>query len=229
VKHWPVLALPVLISGSPRRILRSLAGMLAALIGILGLHLALNGRFTHFSRILGYSGIPSTVGILQALALPEPPGWNLACLAFALAAGLALRRKGHRPAEAGMFTLLLFLLLSFRTAPQYWVWFLALAPFCLPGRDRLFWLVSGCLATIVMLLEWGFVLGWQGEYPHATWQGNYPHLRNYPHVSSAAIWLFQLLWRPLFLVAVISSVAWYHRSYGAIALHDRHSTPRAAD
>ena len=119
-----------------------------------------------------------------------------------------------------MFTLLLFLLLSFRTAPQYWVWFLAFAPLCLSGRDGPFWLVSGCLAGIVLLLEWGFVLGWQGEYPHATWQGNYPHLRDYPRLSSAAIWLFQLSWRPLFFIAMISAGVWYHRSYRATALHD---------
>src|SRR5258706_16213589 len=102
-----------------------------------------------------------------------------------------------------MFTLLLFLLLSFRTAPQYWVWFLALAPFCLSGRDAPFWLVSGSLAAIVMLQAWGFVLGWQGEYPHATWHGNYPHLRIYPHLSSTAPWLYQALCPPFFLTAAI--------------------------
>jgi hypothetical protein len=75
------------------------------------------------------------------------------------------------------------------------------------------------LAGIVMLLEWGFVLGWQGDYPHATWQGNYPHLRDYPHLSSAAIWLFELGWRPLFLIAVISAGLWYRQSYRANARH----------
>ena len=49
------------------------------------------------------------------------------CLALALAAGLAIRFKRGQPAEGGMFTLLVFLILSFRSAPQYWVWFLALA------------------------------------------------------------------------------------------------------
>ena len=103
-----------------------------------------------------------------------------------------------------MFTLLFFLLLSFRTAPQYWVWFLAFAPFCLSGREGLFWLVSGSLAGIVMLLEWGFVLGWQGDYPH---------------LSSAAIWLFGLAWRPLFLIAAISAGLWYRQTYRANARH----------
>jgi len=219
VKHWPVLALPVLIYGPPRRISRFFAGTLAGLAGILGLHLLLNGGFSQFSRILRYAGIPSNVGLLQAFRLPEPPGWNVMCLAAALAAGFALRLKGGRPAEAGMFTLLFFLLFSFRTAAQYWVWFLAFAPFCLSGREGFFWLVSGSLAGIVLLVEWGFVLGWQGDYPHATWQGNYPHLRDYPHLSSAALWLFELAWRPLFLIAVISAGLWYRQSYRAHARH----------
>jgi hypothetical protein len=216
VKHWPVLALPVLIHGLSRRMLRSAAGILAGLAAVLTLHLVLNGRFTRFSRILDYSGIPSGVGVLQALSLPEPRGWTVLCLVLALTAGFALRRKGRRPAEAAMFTLLLFLLLSFRTAPQYWVWFLALTPFCLSGRDDPFWLVSGSLAAIVMLQEWGFVLGWQSEYPHAAWQGNYPHLRIYPHMSSTALWLYSLLWRPFFLVAAFSASVWYYRSYRAL-------------
>jgi hypothetical protein len=214
VKHWPVLVLPVLISGPPRRISRVFAGTLAGVTGILGLHLLLNGSFSQFSRILRYSGIPSNVGLLQAFWLPEPPGWTFMCLTAALAAGFAIRLKGGRPPEAGMFTLL-----SFRTAPQYWVWFLAFAPFCISGREGLFWLVSGSLAGIVMLVEWGFVLGWQGDYPHATWQGNYPHLRDYPHLSSAALWLFERAWRPLFLIAVISAGLWYRQSYRANARH----------
>ncbi|MGH7410757.1 MAG: glycosyltransferase family 87 protein [Candidatus Methylomirabilis sp.] len=220
VKHWPVLALPVLLSGPLRRIPRVFAGTLAAIIAILGLHLVLNGKFSRFFRILEYSGIPSWVGTLQALWLPEPRGWTFICVAVALGAGVAIRLKGRPPAEAGMFTLLFFLLLSFRTAAQYWIWFLAFAPFCLSGREGPFWLTSGSLAGIVLLLEWGFALGWQGEYPHATWQGNYPHLRDYPHVSSAAIWLFQLVWRPLFLIAVASAGVWYYRSYRAPAPHD---------
>ncbi|MGH7412153.1 MAG: glycosyltransferase family 87 protein, partial [Candidatus Methylomirabilis sp.] len=220
VKHWPLLALPILICGPARRIPRLFAGALAGVIGILGLHLVLNGSFAHFSRILAYSGIPSGVGMLQAFWLREPPGWNLLCAAVALAAGMAIRLKGARVAEAGMFTVLFFLLLSYRTAPQYWVWFLAFAPFCVSGREGLFWLTSGSLAGIVILLEWGFVLGWQGNYPHATWQGNYPHLRSYPHLSSAALSLFELFWRPLFLVAVISAGLWYYQSYRAHAARD---------
>jgi glycosyl transferase family 87 len=216
VKHWPLLALPVLVYGLPRRrMLRLFAGTLAGVIAILGLHLALNGSFARFVRVLQYAGIPSGVGILQAFWLPEPPGWTFVCVTAGLGAGMAIRLKGGRPAEAGMFTLLFFLLLSYRTAPQYWVWFLALVPFCLSGREPLFWLVSGSLAGIVILQEWGFVLGWQGDYPHATWQGNYPHLRTYPHVSSAGIWLYQLFWRPLFLTAAISAGVWYSRTYRA--------------
>lgn len=219
VKHWPVLALPALVYGPPRRMSRFVVGALVGLAAILGMHLLLNGSFSRFSRVLQYSGIPSGVGLLQAFWLPEPPGWNFVCWAVALAAGFALRLKGGRPAEAGMFTLLFFLLLSFRTASQYWVWFLALAPFCVSGREGFFWLVSGSLGGMVMLLEWGFVLGWQGDYPHATWQGNYPHLRDYPHLSSAAIWLFERAWRPLFLIAVISAGLWYRQTYTANARH----------
>lgn len=224
VKHWPLLALPVLIYGSPKKILRLGTGILVGVIGILGLHLVLNGHFSGFSRILGYSGIAATVGMLQAFGLPEPQGWNFICLAVALAAGLAIRLKGGGPAEAGMFTLLAFLLLSFRSAPQYWVWFLAFAPYCLSGCEGLFWLVSGCLGGIVLLLEWGFVLGWKGHnYPYSTWQGNYPHLRDYPHLSSSAIWLVELAWRPLFFIAVVASGVWYYRVWNA-----RHRHPSAA-
>jgi glycosyl transferase family 87 len=219
VKHWPLLALPVLMDGLPRRFLRFFAGAVAGLTGVLGMHFVLNGGFSQSSRILRYSGIPSTVGLLQAFWLPEPSGWNFMCLGAALAAGIAIRLKGGRPAEAGMFTLLFFLLLSFRTATQYWVWFFAFAPFCLSRGEGFFWLVSGPLAGIVMLLEWGFILGWQGNYPHATWQGNYPHLRDYPHASSAAIWLFDRAWRPLFLIAVFSAGLWYRQSLRANARH----------
>ena len=216
VKHWPLLALPVLIHGSPEKIRRLGAGILAGVIGILGVHLVLNGHFSHVSRILRYSGVPANVGLLQVFGLPEPRGWNIVCLALALVAGLAIRLKGGRPAEAGMFTLLVFLFLSFRTAPQYFVWFLALAPYCLSGRERLFWLVSGCLGGIVLLLEWGFVLGWKGNiYPHSTWQGNYADLRDYPYLSSGALWFFEIAWRPLFLVAMIAGGVWYYRTLTA--------------
>ena len=88
-----------MIYGPPRRISRFFAGTLAGLAGILGLHLLLNGGFSQFSRILRYAGIPSNVGFLQAFWLPEPPGWNVMCVAGALAAGFALRLKGGRPAS----------------------------------------------------------------------------------------------------------------------------------
>jgi hypothetical protein len=45
VKHWPLLALPVLIYGPPRKMLRLGAGILAGVIGVLGLPLVLNGHF----------------------------------------------------------------------------------------------------------------------------------------------------------------------------------------
>jgi hypothetical protein len=75
VKHWPLLALPVLIYGSPQKALRVCSGILAGVIGVLGLHEVLNGHFDHFSRILKYSGIPANVGILQAFGLSEPQWW----------------------------------------------------------------------------------------------------------------------------------------------------------
>ena len=212
VKHWPLLAVPVLVYPSPRKTAGLAAGILGGVTGALALHAVLNGHFAGAARILAYSGMPADVGLLQVFGLSEPRGWNLTCLAAALAAGLAIRWRGGRPAEAGMFTLLAFLLLSFRTAPQYWIWFTAFAPYCLRGCERLFWLVSGCLGGIVLLLEWGLVLGWTGgDYPHATWQGNYPHLRDYPHLSSAALWLFEWSWRPLFFIAVTAAGVWYAR------------------
>ena len=223
VKHWPLLALPALIYGTPKKILRLSAGILIGVIGVLGAHMVLNGHFSRFARILSYSGMASNVGMLQMFGLPEPHGWNFLGLAVALAAGLAIRIKGGQPAWAGMFTILVFLLLSFRTAPQYWVWFMAFVPYCLFGRERPFWLVSGCLGAIVLLQEWGFVLGWKGnDYPYATWQGNYPYLRDYPHLSSAALWSFDVFWRPLFLVAVIAGGCWYHQVW--IALRRRPAT-----
>ncbi|HXJ85072.1 MAG TPA: glycosyltransferase family 87 protein [Candidatus Methylomirabilis sp.] len=228
VKHWPLLALPVLICGTPKKILRLGAGIVMGVSGVLGLHLVLNGHFRGFSRILSYSGMAANVGLLQAFGLPEPHGWNFVCFVVAMAAGLAIRLKGGQPAQAGMFTLLVFLLLSFRTAPQYWVWFMAFAPYCLSDRERPFWLVSGCLGTIVLLLEWGLVLGWRGdEYPHSTWQGNYPHLRDYPHLSSAALWLFDVVWRPLFLVAVIAAGLWYYEIWNALHPHSVRSCQKA--
>ena len=212
VKHWPLLALPVLAYGPPRKILRLCGGMVAGIVGVLCLHWVLNGHFEHYSRIFTYSGIPANVGVLQALWLSEPPGWNFLCLTLTLLAGLGIRIKGGQPAEGGMFTLLFFLLLSFRSAPQYWVWFMAFVPYCLLGRERLFWLVSGCLGTIVLLLEWGFVLGWKGNnYPHSTWQGNYQDLRDFPHLSSGALWLFEQGWRALFLIAAIAAGIWYYQ------------------
>jgi len=220
VKHWPLLALPVVLCRPLRRVPSFVAGMLTGVIGILGLHLALNGSFAHFSRIVEYVGIRSGVGILQAFSLPDPPGWTFICLTVTLVAGMTLRLKGARAAEGALFTILLFLVLSSRTAPQYWMWFFAFAPFCWLGYERFFWLVSGCLAGIVILQEWGYILGWQGEYPYPAWRGNVPHLRTYPHLSSAAISLFQFTWRPLFLVTAVASGLWYYRSYRATTLRN---------
>jgi hypothetical protein len=226
VKHWPLLALPVLLSTSPRKTLRLGAGILMGVVTVLTLHAVLNGHFESFLRIFKYSGIQANVGVLQVFGLPEPRGWNIVCLAAAVAAGLAIRLKGGRPAEAGMFTLLAFMLLSSRTAPQYWVWFLVFAPYCLGASERSFWLISGSLGVITLLLEWGFVLGWK-SYPHATWQGNYPDLRDYPLLSSAALWLFEVAWRPLFFVAAVAGGIWYWQLWHALPRRLALSTPPA--
>jgi len=87
-------------------------------------------------------------------------------------------------------------------------------------RERLFWIASGCLGAIVLLLEWGFVLGWKGNnYPHSTWQGNYPDLRDFPLLSSAALWLFDIGWRALFLIAMIATGFWYYRTVTSRAVY----------
>ena len=65
-------------------------------------------------------------------------------------------------------------------------------------------------------MEWGFLLGWKGhDYPYPTWQRNIPSFREYPHVASTAIWLFEFAWHPRVLIAVIASGAWYYRVWAA--------------
>jgi len=59
----------------------------------------------------------------------------------------------------------------------------------------------------------------RGDLPPKIW--TIWELRNRPKVrsSSVLIWLFELAWRPLFLIAVIWAGLWYRQSYKAKARH----------